>query len=368
MLRRGAIAFLFLISALPIVRATLPPVPEVGKVCPIDITTCCDSNYAPDAGKCCDIPGKEYYYKTDPNCTQQGTTPTTPTTPNGGLGQGQVVVPATSTATSDATMKAFTQGLSADDATTAGKDINSYTVLLPDTAAGKVVNVNFPSGSPVSQIAATTTAHLSKFSIDTDVVDIYKHPALFKKQMIYDRDYPRPIPLPPAPTVEIIGMKVHGDIEIGGRVTTIPVTGPTGSASGSGLSGDNWMSGYYFQFRLPSEVIQSTTNKGFNVPTGSPDIFVHSESDLQHVTLLHYNYVTEHWDEVKTKSVGKCDLQMCVFVAGPQARMSYYAIVVENETNASQSSSATASPSTSTLCCSPAIMIFILTFITVIKK
>jgi hypothetical protein len=58
----------------PAVHADLPPVPEVGKVCPIDIPNCCDPNWPDDAGQCCRIPTKENFYANDTvNCVQNET-------------------------------------------------------------------------------------------------------------------------------------------------------------------------------------------------------------------------------------------------------------------------------------------------------
>ena len=60
---------LALICASPSLHAYLPPIPEVGKACPIDHHNCCDPSWKDDAGKCCAIRGKEDYYASEKECS-----------------------------------------------------------------------------------------------------------------------------------------------------------------------------------------------------------------------------------------------------------------------------------------------------------
>lgn len=48
---------------------------EVEKICPIDISRerCCDSNWGPDAGKCCPYSWDTHIYKSDPECARKET-------------------------------------------------------------------------------------------------------------------------------------------------------------------------------------------------------------------------------------------------------------------------------------------------------
>ena len=79
--KRGLTIFFLLFSlcliSIPPIRSAgeLANVPEIGKVCPVDIRDCCDPNYAPDKGKCCTVPRKEDFYSTDSRCKEDNTVP-----------------------------------------------------------------------------------------------------------------------------------------------------------------------------------------------------------------------------------------------------------------------------------------------------
>jgi hypothetical protein len=286
--------------------------------------------------------------------------------PNGGsssitIPKGDVVVSARNMAPTDTTQRDITHELSADDAATVKQNTQSYIADLPDTPSGKEINVNLPDSSDVSKIAARTNAPVSKLSIGLDVIDITKAPALLRKpDLFYDTYNPNNplIPPPNVPTVEILAMKVYKN----GDISSEPVNGPTGSEGGP-FSGQNYMQDYYFQFRLPPDVMKAAS-AGQDVHTGSKDLYIKTESDLQHVELRHYNYVTGNWDKVPTKSVGNCDLQMCVFVAGPTSGRSYYAIVVDNETSSANPLSIPSLP----CCSSPAMIMLLLISLAVTRK
>lgn len=288
-----------------------------------------------------------------------------PQEPQGGgsasinMPQGDVVIPAASTDSSKV-KNDLNPGLSAGDVNAVAQNTKSYHADLPDTPGGKEINVDFPGNSDVSKIAAKTTTSISNVSMDVDIIDLHKSPQLLRQpDPFYDTYNPNNplIPPPNVPTVEVIALKMYQNPNNGAYGT--PVTTPTGIPETGGLSAENTMNDYYFEFRLPSDVMEAA-RAGQDVHTGSKDLYIKTESDLQHVELRHYNYVTQTWDKLPTKSVGKCDLQMCVFVAGPTTGRSYYAIVVDNETSSSQFQI----PGIPNLTCcgSPAMIILILAF------
>ncbi|MFH0701490.1 MAG: hypothetical protein V2A62_03560 [Candidatus Woesearchaeota archaeon] len=236
-----------------------------------------------------------------------------------------------------AIQKALTEGISTEEADQIRKEVRSYKVNLPNTAAGKDVIAGFPEESRVSTIYATATQPIENMEFQADFFDIDKHPALFDKSVfIHDQGYPTPNIPPPEDKyqpIELIGLKTswQGESVVLGAGKTSNEEWLANEASKlKDADLDNYFKDYYFTFRLPPEII--TAGK-IIVPqkTSSGDYMIDASWGLDHIILLHYNYETEEWDPVSTKSVGKCDLKFCAFTAGPTTGKSYYLIVREKE-------------------------------------